>query len=223
MNFITEADACVDQQLQPQAWEQQKLLACIQPVLSPARTSNNMSSSSGDAWAPLRAVNVTTMNGPHMATDLNQSLGTDMVVIEPTPSAVNVSGPNVGRSVSNGICRKLIRRPTVHHILVYDDENDDRFVNDELEMGTIWVKLHYQGNVHGMTTSPLTSFDEFVERVTTKFGMLLTELGMKFMDEDGTKITLRDQDDFKLAIETARENGNRKSEGKIEVWCADAL
>ncbi|KAG9311974.1 hypothetical protein JVU11DRAFT_7244 [Chiua virens] len=220
-NFIIEADGCVDLQLQ--AREQQKLLACVQPVLSPGMMPNNMSSSSGDARTPSRAANVTTMNGPHMATDLNQSMGTDMVVIEPTPSAVNVSSPNAGRRVSNGIHRKPIRRPTVRHVPVYGDGNDDRFVNDELEMGTIRVKLYYQGDVRGMMMSPLTSFDEFVERVTTKFGTSLTELGMKFMDEEGTKITLRDQDDFELAIETARENGNGKSEGKIEVWCADAL
>lgn len=72
-----------------------------------------------------------------------------------------------------------------------------------------------------MTMHPTTSFDKFVERVTAKFGTSLMGLGMKFVDEEGTKISLQDESDFELAIETARENAKGKSEGKIEVWCVD--
>ncbi|KAG9309819.1 hypothetical protein JVU11DRAFT_10198 [Chiua virens] len=210
-----------NQQPQPQAQEQQGLPTWIQPAPSPSRTSSNTNSSSGHGRAPSRTANMAMIHGcPHMAADMN--MGADVVVIEPSPSAVNVSSPNMGRSVSNGtLRRKPTRRPTVRRVPVYDDENDDGFVNDELEMATIRVKLHHQGDVRGMTMSPLTSFEEFVERVTTKFETSLTGLGMKFVDEDGTKITLRDESDFELAIETARDNGKGKSEGKIEVWCVD--
>ena len=72
-----------------------------------------------------------------------------------------------------------------------------------------------------MTIPPTTSFNRFVERVTTKFGTSLTGLSMKFMDEEGTKISLRDEGDFELAVETARESAKGRSEGKIEVWCID--
>lgn len=72
-----------------------------------------------------------------------------------------------------------------------------------------------------MMIPPTTTFNEFVERVTTKFGTSLMGLGMKFTDEEGTKISLRDDGDFDLAIETARENAKGRSEGKIEVWCVD--
>lgn len=72
-----------------------------------------------------------------------------------------------------------------------------------------------------MAIPPATPFKEFVERVTAKFGTSLTGLGMKFTDEEGTKISLRDEGDFELAIETARESAKGRSEGKIEVWCVD--
>lgn len=74
-----------------------------------------------------------------------------------------------------------------------------------------------------MTIPPMVSFNEFVERVTAKFGTSLMGLGMKFTDEDGTKITLRDESDFELAIETARESAKGRSEGKIEIWCVDMV
>ena len=44
----------------------------------------------------------------------------------------------------------------------------------------------------------------------------------KFKDEDGGKISLRDESDYELAIETARENAKGKPEGKINIWCTDA-
>lgn len=72
-----------------------------------------------------------------------------------------------------------------------------------------------------MTLTPETPFDEFMEKITSKFNKSLTGLGMKFKDEDGGKVTLRDESDFELAIETARENAKGKPEGKLEIWCSD--
>ena len=66
------------------------------------------------------------------------------------------------------------------------------------------------------------SFEEFVDRVTQKFGKSFTALGLKFKDEDGAKVSLRDESDYELAIETAREHAKGKAEGKLEIWCADA-
>ena len=64
-------------------------------------------------------------------------------------------------------------------------------------------------------------FEEFLERVTAKFGKALDGLGMKFKDEDGGRVTLRDEMDYELAIETARESAKGKPEGRLEIWCAD--
>lgn len=72
-----------------------------------------------------------------------------------------------------------------------------------------------------MALAPETSFDEFMERVTSKFGKSLNGLGLRFKDEDGGKVTLRDESDYDLAIETARESSKGKPEGKLEIWCID--
>jgi hypothetical protein len=72
-----------------------------------------------------------------------------------------------------------------------------------------------------MTLAPDTPFDEFMDRITAKFNKSLNGLGMKFKDEDGGKVTLRDESDFELAIETAREHSKGKPEGKLEIWCSD--
>jgi hypothetical protein len=83
------------------------------------------------------------------------------------------------------------------------------------------MQLHYQGDVRGMTLPPDTPFEEFVARITSKFGTRADGLGLKFKDEDGTKITLRDESDYELALETARESARGRGEGKLEVWCVD--
>ncbi len=69
-----------------------------------------------------------------------------------------------------------------------------------------------------MALTPETNFDEFLDKVTLKFGKALT---LKFKDEDGGKVSLRDESDYELAIETARESSKGKPEGKLEIWCSD--
>ncbi|EGO26507.1 hypothetical protein SERLADRAFT_360751 [Serpula lacrymans var. lacrymans S7.9] len=124
--------------------------------------------------------------------------------------------------------RKVTRRPTQSRRppVTYEEEEEEGYVSGEyedtqFELTKIKVKLHYQGDVRGMTFPPDTPFEEFVDRVTSKFGTSLEGLGMKFKDEDGGKITLRDDSDYELAIETARENAKGKPEGKLEIWCLD--
>ena len=72
-----------------------------------------------------------------------------------------------------------------------------------------------------MAIEPEMPFEEFMNRLTTKFGKSLDGLGLKFKDEDGGKVTLRDEMDYELAIETARESAKGKPEGRLEVWCTD--
>jgi hypothetical protein len=72
-----------------------------------------------------------------------------------------------------------------------------------------------------MAIQPDMPYEEFLERVTNKFGTAVNGLGMKFKDEDGTRVSIRDDSDFDLAIETARENARGKAEGKLEIWCVD--
>ena len=65
-------------------------------------------------------------------------------------------------------------------------------------------------------------FEEFTSRITSKFGRSFEGLLLKFKDEDGSKVTLRDEMDYDLAIETAREFAKGKPEGRLETWLTDA-
>ncbi|EIN06661.1 hypothetical protein PUNSTDRAFT_72366 [Punctularia strigosozonata HHB-11173 SS5] len=107
----------------------------------------------------------------------------------------------------------------------YGEEDEEPFEDDyedmPFELVKIRVKLHYQDDVRGMALTPETPFEEFIERVTSKFGKPLGGLALKFKDEDGGKVSLRDESDYELAIETARESAKGKPEGKLEVWCMD--
>ncbi|KAF7362155.1 P-type phospholipid transporter [Mycena venus] len=83
-------------------------------------------------------------------------------------------------------------------------------------------RLHYDDDVRGMALTPETPFEEFMDKVTAKFGKDINGLTLKFKDEDGGKVSLRDESDYELAIETARESSKGKPEGKLEIWCTDA-
>jgi hypothetical protein len=73
-----------------------------------------------------------------------------------------------------------------------------------------------------MTLSPSVTFTEFRDKVAAKFGRKASQLTIKFMDEDGHKVTLADESDYDLATEVARDTAKGKSEGKLEVWCKGA-
>ncbi|KAG0708579.1 hypothetical protein DFH29DRAFT_890953 [Suillus ampliporus] len=136
------------------------------------------------------------------------------------PISVNIARNAVGGSLR----RKPTRRPTQRRPRTTYEEEEEGYVSgeyDEYEFSNIRVKLHYQGDVRGMTLAPDMSFEEFVERVTSKFGTAMDGLGLKFKDEDDVKVTLRDSSDYELAIETARTSAKGKAEGKLEIWCTD--
>jgi hypothetical protein len=72
-----------------------------------------------------------------------------------------------------------------------------------------------------MTLTPDTSFVDFMDKIHAKFYKEINGLGLKFKDEDGSRVSLRDESDYELAIETARETARGKAEGKLEIWCTD--
>ncbi|KAG7449742.1 NADPH oxidase regulator NoxR [Guyanagaster necrorhizus] len=123
--------------------------------------------------------------------------------------------------------RKLTRRGTSRQMMSrapssYEEEEEGygsgEYEDGPFELVKIRVKLHYDDEVRGMALSPETSFDEFMDKIALKFGKALN---MKFKDEDGGKVTMRDESDYDLAIETARESSKGKPEGKLEIWCTD--
>ncbi|GJJ08543.1 hypothetical protein Clacol_002761 [Clathrus columnatus] len=101
---------------------------------------------------------------------------------------------------------------------VYEEEEEGYGSGEELVK--IRIKIHFGGDVRGMTVTRSMPFDEFVDRVTQKFDKSFDGLGMKFKDEDGTLITLMDESDYDLALETAWDATSKgKSEKKLEIWC----
>ncbi|EJD41593.1 hypothetical protein AURDEDRAFT_115376 [Auricularia subglabra TFB-10046 SS5] len=146
----------------------------------------------------------------------------------PSSRAGSVRGPGGGGSMrrkpSMGGARRAPSMRSGSRATTYEDEEGYGSGGDydEFEMSKILVKLHYRDDVRGMAVSPEMPYDEFLERVTSKFGRSINGLNLRFKDEDGARISLKDEMDFELAIETARENAKGKPEGKLEVWCEDA-
>jgi hypothetical protein len=107
---------------------------------------------------------------------------------------------------------------------VYDEEEEGYVTGpgeyDEMyELVKIRVKIHCDGDVRGMALDPAVPFAEFKQRVAAKFETSLQSIVLKFRDEDGGKVSLRDESDYELAIETARESSKGRPEGKLELWC----
>ena len=88
---------------------------------------------------------------------------------------------------------------------------------DVLEMVKIRVKLYCREEVRGMMLLPETPYQAFMDMVTRKVGVVPGA----FIDEDGGKVTLRDEMDYKLAIETARHNAKGRPDGRLQIWCMD--
>ena len=72
-----------------------------------------------------------------------------------------------------------------------------------------------------MAITPDTQFDEFMNLIARKFQTSPNRLVVKFQDEDGGNVTLEDESDFELAVETVRANSNGRSEGRLDIWCQD--
>ncbi|KAH9846786.1 hypothetical protein C2E23DRAFT_743339 [Lenzites betulinus] len=142
--------------------------------------------------------------------------------------------PSAGLSAGGGsVRRKLTRRGTGRgpasragsSFYGGYEEEEEGYVSGEyedvFEMVKIRVKLYYREEVRGMALLPETPYEEFMEMVQRKFGVVPGALGMKFKDEDGGKVTLRDDMDYELAIETARHSAKGRPEGRLEIWCLD--
>jgi len=127
-----------------------------------------------------------------------------------------------GGTIRRKATRRIVGRGPSRVQSAYEEE--EGYASGEYDdpvFEVIRVKIYYQDDVRGMTLNPDTPFEEFVNRLTTKFEKSFDGLGMKFADEDGVKVTLRDDSDYELAVETARSTAKGKAEGKLVIWCTD--
>ncbi|KAG8934124.1 hypothetical protein FRC01_005023 [Tulasnella sp. 417] len=102
----------------------------------------------------------------------------------------------------------------------------------EQPLRKIRIKIHFGNEVRGMVVTPDIPLTDFLSSVCAKFSYELGALRVKFEDEDGTKVSLMDEGDWDLAIETARNmNDNESSisgstrpkpgEGRLKIWCEE--
>ncbi|CAE7146265.1 unnamed protein product [Rhizoctonia solani] len=87
------------------------------------------------------------------------------------------------------------------------------------EVTKIRVRLRFKNDLRGMAIMPDISCDDFLDRVCAKFGREYGDLSVKFVDDDGAKVTIMDESDFELAIETARAAALKGKESRLEIWC----
>lgn len=132
-----------------------------------------------------------------------------------------------GGSMKRRVTRRNTGRTQSSRIQSTYEEEEEGYASGDYDDGPfelvkIRVKLHYKDDVRGMALTPDVTFEEFMDKVTSKFGKGFGGLSLKFKDEDGGKVTLQDESDYDLAIETARESSKGKPEGKLEIWCSDS-
>ncbi|KAI9462624.1 hypothetical protein F5148DRAFT_217228 [Russula earlei] len=131
------------------------------------------------------------------------------------------SPSSFGGSTRSGTIKRRVTRRTVAPSAY--DEDEEGYVSGEwdemYELTKIRVKIHFDGDVRGMALDPGLPFEEFKQRVAAKFETSPQSIMLKFRDEDGGKVSLRDESDYELAIETARESAKGRPEGKLEFWC----
>ncbi|MCJ1414182.1 hypothetical protein MMC32_000507 [Xylographa parallela] len=91
----------------------------------------------------------------------------------------------------------------------------------QVDVRTLRVKVHWQGDTRYLMVSTGLIFEEFVARVREKLG-LRAAFKVRIRDE-GDLITMGDRDDWEMAVMGARREARGREEemGKLEVWVQD--
>ena len=118
--------------------------------------------------------------------------------------------------------RTILRRNTAY------EEEEEGYGSGDYDDGSAFaefakfrVKVRFRDEVRGMALTPDVTFTEFMGMLSSKFGIPASRMDVKFKDEDGGQVSIKDEMDYEMALETAKESANGKSEGKLEVWCAE--
>jgi len=149
--------------------------------------------------------------------------------IRPPPSSYSGgggagSGHGSVRRRNTGISRQ---RSTVRRRTAYEEEEEGYGSGDYedgsgfAEFAKVRVKVRFRDEVRGMALMPDVTFEEFMGMLSSKFSIPVSRMDVKFKDEDGGKVSIKDEMDYEMAMETAKESANGKAEGRLEVWCVE--
>lgn len=78
----------------------------------------------------------------------------------------------------------------------------------------IRVRVNFRAEVRGLVFPSDGSFETFMNVLSTKFKISSQRLEVKFKDEEGGWVSLKDEMDYDMALETA-------ANGKLEISCAE--
>jgi len=150
--------------------------------------------------------------------------------MRPPPSSYSGGGGGGGggggsirrRGSTAGRQRSMVRRkPT------YEEEEEGYGSGDYdegsgfAEFSKIRIKVRFKDEVRGLALTPDVTFAEFMGMLSSKFAIPVGKMDVKFKDEDGGQVSMKDEMDYEMALETAKESANGKVEGRLEVWCAE--
>lgn len=140
----------------------------------------------------------------------------------PPPSSYSGASGLRRRGTAMGRQRSVVRRKNA-----YEEEEegygsgDYEDVPSYVDFSKIRVKVRFGDEIRGLALTPDVPFIEFMSMLSSKFGISARRLEVKFKDEDGGHVSMKDEMDYEMALETAKESANGKGEGKLEIWCAE--
>jgi len=118
--------------------------------------------------------------------------------------------------------RSVLRRNTAY------EEEEEGYGSGDYDDGSAFadfskvrVKVRFRDEVRGLALTPDVTFAEFMGMLSSKFTIPVSSMDVKFKDEDGGHVSMKDEMDYEMALETAKEGANGKGEGKLEIWCAE--
>jgi len=143
--------------------------------------------------------------------------------VRPPPSSYSGGGGSVRRrNTAMSRQRSTIRRRTAY------EEEEEGYGSGDYDDGSAYaefskvrVKVRFGDEVRGLALMPDVAFEEFMGMLSSKFGIPVSRMDVKFKDEDGGRVSIKDEMDYEMAMETAKESANGKVEGRLEVWCAE--
>jgi neutrophil factor 2 len=142
--------------------------------------------------------------------------------IRPPPSSYSGGGGVRRRATTVGRQRSVVRRNTKYE---EEEEGYGSGGYDEgasfADLAKLRVKVRFKDEVRGLALTPDVTFSEFMGMLSVKFSVPVSRMDVKFKDEEGGYVSLKDEMDYEMALETAKEGADGKAEGRLEVWCAE--